>query len=141
MKDGCMKFLIVDDNTLLLEGIKNMVRNYTPPGNSSEIFTGRSSAEALEKYEQNKPIDFALLDISLGEGPTGLELARLFREDDRGIRICMITSYDLPEYREAAREIAGEDAGFIPKDRMFELLGTYLRDEIGKVRSATADTA
>jgi DNA-binding NarL/FixJ family response regulator len=47
--------------------------------------------------------DLIFVDIRL-PGENGLELTRKIRGRDRSVPIIILTSYDLPEYREAAKE-------------------------------------
>jgi DNA-binding NarL/FixJ family response regulator len=54
-----------------------------------------TSAEAVTSFEKNKP-DAVLLDLDLGYGPTGLDLARAFRIRNPNIGLVMLTTYSDP---------------------------------------------
>jgi YesN/AraC family two-component response regulator len=56
--------------------------------------------EALVKVESLLP-HLVFMDIKL-PGANGLEITRKIKEDYTAIKIIIITSYDFPEYREAA---------------------------------------
>lgn len=58
------------------------------------IDTGEPSA-ALEAAGRLRP-HVAVLDLHLGAGPTGVELAHALRKVDRGIGIVVLTSFDDP---------------------------------------------
>jgi len=58
--------------------------------------------EILQKIDLRRP-DLIFMDIKL-PGESGLELTRKIKTDHPTIIIIILTSYDLPEYREAARE-------------------------------------
>jgi len=54
-----------------------------------------TSAEAVSSFEKHKP-DAVLLDLDLGYGPTGLDLARAFRLRNPNIGLVMLTTYADP---------------------------------------------
>jgi YesN/AraC family two-component response regulator len=56
--------------------------------------------EALVKVESLLP-HLVFMDIKL-PGANGLEITRKIKEDYTAIKIIILTSYDFPEYREAA---------------------------------------
>jgi DNA-binding NarL/FixJ family response regulator len=66
---------------------------------------------ALEKVISFLP-HLVFMDIRL-PGQNGLELTRKIKTSHPNIAIIILTDYDLPEYREAAR--SGGADGFIPK--------------------------
>lgn len=54
-----------------------------------------TTAEAVNSFEINKP-NVVLLDLDLGYGPTGLDLARAFRIRNPNIGLVMLTTYSDP---------------------------------------------
>lgn len=54
-----------------------------------------SAAEAVELSKTQKP-EVALLDLHLGVGPTGIDVAHAFRRRDPSIGIIFLTSYEDP---------------------------------------------
>ena len=54
-----------------------------------------TSAEAVTSFEKHNP-DAVLLDLDLGYGPTGLDLARAFRLRNPNIGLVMLTTYSDP---------------------------------------------
>jgi YesN/AraC family two-component response regulator len=65
------------------------------------IEEAREGKEALEKVHAFEP-DLIFMDIKL-PGESGLELSRRIRHFNPEVKIIILTSYDFPEYREAAR--------------------------------------
>jgi CheY-like chemotaxis protein len=57
--------------------------------------------EALEKVHDFDP-DLIFMDIKL-PGESGLQVSRRIRHFNPEVKIIILTSYDFPEYREAAR--------------------------------------
>ena len=72
----------------------------------------RDGREALNEVSVFDP-DLIFMDIKL-PGENGLELTRKIRASNSEVKIIILTSHDLPEYREAARE-GGADY-FLTKD-------------------------
>jgi len=75
--------------------------------------------DALDKMETLSP-DLVFMDIKL-PGQNGLEVTREIKARYPGTTVIILTSYDLPEYREAAKN-CGADY-FLSK-------GSSIREEI-----------
>ena len=95
-----VKMLIVEDNQLFLSTLRESLGHRFP---ALEIDAAESLAEALLKLRACPP-DLALLDLRLPDG-SGLELAATLLRDWPGLPVAICTSYDLPEYRDAADRI------------------------------------
>lgn len=54
-----------------------------------------SAAEAMEVLQRDQP-DVAVVDLHLGEGPTGLDLARILHRRFPQTRVVVLTSYEDP---------------------------------------------
>ena len=54
-----------------------------------------SVAEAMS-LSADTPVDIAVLDLNLGEGPTGIDLARALRREHPDIGIVMLSTYEEP---------------------------------------------
>lgn len=66
----------------------------------AQVSQAQSEGEALHKVQTLRP-DLVFIDIRLpGEG--GLSLTQRVKTACDGIEVVVITSYDLPEYRDAA---------------------------------------
>jgi two-component system response regulator YesN len=70
--------------------------------------------EALRKVDMFFP-DLIFMDIQL-PGENGLLLTQKIKKDHPKIIICILTSYDLPEYREVALQCGA--TCFITKDSL-----------------------
>ena len=91
------KTLIVDDSTSFRQLLKGILSAQFP---SIEITEAGEGREALDKIDSSCP-DLIFMDIRL-PGENGLELTKRIRANCPDITIIILTSYDLPEYREAA---------------------------------------
>ena len=93
------KMLIVEDNKSFRQELKYLVASRFPHLNIEEALDEK---EALEKISSSLP-DFIFMDINLG-GESGLELTSKIKRTYSDIVIIIISSYDLPEYRNAAKQ-------------------------------------
>jgi DNA-binding NarL/FixJ family response regulator len=94
-----LKVLIVDDSASFRGSLRDLLCQQLPRVLVVEAADGR---EALEQVGRNTP-DLAFIDIELSTG-SGLDLTRNIRTRHPDMPIAIITNYDLPEYRVAARE-------------------------------------
>lgn len=77
-----------------------------------EIVEAGDGVEAFQKIEFHPP-DLIFMDVRL-PGENGLELTRKIKADHPGIIVIILTSYESPEYREAAKRNKADY--FFPKD-------------------------
>jgi two-component system response regulator YesN len=101
-----LKVLIVEDNASFRSSLRELLCQQVPRVLVVEASDGR---EALELFQRNAP-DLAFIDIELGT-ESGLDLTRTIRRQHLDMPIAIITNYELPEYRVAARE-AGANSFF-----------------------------
>ena len=89
--------LIVDDSASFRELLYGILSSRFP---SIVIEEAGNGAEALERIESLRP-DLIFMDIRL-PGDNGLELTKKIKAKYPRLIVVILTSYDLPEYREAA---------------------------------------
>jgi DNA-binding NarL/FixJ family response regulator len=89
--------LIVEDNAIFRGSLKQILASRFPTMSIHEAADGH---EALRKVDEIVP-DLIFMDIRL-PGTNGLELTRNIKRDNREVVVVILTSYDLPEYRDAA---------------------------------------
>jgi DNA-binding NarL/FixJ family response regulator len=109
------KILIVDDNTLFRKTLKECLLTQVP---SLIILEAKDGEEALHTISTFFP-DFIFMDIMLPKR-NGLELTDLIKKEFPDIIIVILTSYDLPEYREAALHSKADH--YAPKDSFMPLV-------------------
>jgi CheY-like chemotaxis protein len=93
------RVLIVEDSSIYRNLLKETLLSRFP---SMEIIEATNGQQALQKISSTCP-DFIFMDIKL-PGENGLELTRRIKADSPQMIIIILTSYDLPEYREAASQ-------------------------------------
>ncbi|HMK76646.1 MAG TPA: response regulator transcription factor [Thermodesulfobacteriota bacterium] len=102
-----LRVLIVEDNRIFREALKKRLDDHFPSIVVEEVSNGD---EALQKINTASP-GLIFMDIRL-PGVNGLHLTKEIKKNFPGIGIAILTDYDLPEYREAARQF-GADRFFV----------------------------
>lgn len=123
-----LNILIVEDELLIAEMLKEMLQDL----GHSVVANARSFAEATAFLKQYPSINFAFLDINLGKGKTGLDVAHEIRTTQT-FPFVFLTSYSDKKTIQEAIEFKPE--GYLIKPfSQAELLATL---EIVKARKMT----
>lgn len=101
--------LLVEDSPGFRATLHDLIQEHFP---AMEIMEAGSGEEALTVSASYRP-DLVLMDIKL-PGENGLVLARKLKEADAAVKVFILTSHDLPEYRDAA--LANGASGFLCKE-------------------------
>jgi DNA-binding NarL/FixJ family response regulator len=102
-----LRVLIVEDNKIFREALKKRLDDNFQ---SIVVEEAASSEEALQQIDRGS-LHLIFMDIRL-PGMNGLQLTQKVKKDSPDIRIAILTDYDLPEYREAAKQF-GADSFFV----------------------------
>ncbi len=94
-----LRTLIVEDNVQFRQSFREILENQFP---GMVIFEASDGKEAFETIAASQP-QLVFMDIRL-PGENGLELTKKIKTEDPRIVVIVLTSYDLPEYREVAKE-------------------------------------
>lgn len=86
-----VRVAVIEDDALMRLSLVSALRNR---GFDVSIDCGTAS-DAIELSEQNR-FDVALIDLHLGPGPTGIDVARHYRRSNLGVGIVFLTSYEDP---------------------------------------------
>ena len=128
------KVLIVEDDALLAEMVKNSLQE---AGFSVE--TAPSTARARKLVEAFDP-DLVLLDLALGDGPSGVHLAHSLNDTRPDIAILVLTKYsDAKSISSQALELP-DSVGFLRKQlvakpsQLVEAIEQVLADRSHEVR-------
>ncbi len=124
-----IRILLVDDHVLFAKSLQIALEE-------SGVGSLRTTQQIdrLDELLAGEPADVVLLDINLGKtcDIDGLQLARRLLGEHPGLKIVMLTGYDLPVYRHEARKIGV--SGFLDKSvSPDELVLALRRVERGKV--------
>ena len=110
-RESHLKVLIVEDNHSFRQFLKENLYSRFP---SLEIFEAADGKEALQIVEAVS-LNLIFMDIQL-PGENGLSLTQKIKARYPHLMIVVVTTYDIPEYREAAFQYGANR--FIPKDSL-----------------------
>jgi len=102
------KTLIVEDSVTFRQMLKESLYSQFPTMEIEEAPDGRDLFKKIDSFHPK----IVFMDIRL-PGENGLELTKKIKTNYPDITVVIVTSYDLPEYREAARESMADY--FVPK--------------------------
>ncbi len=106
-----LKILIVEDNESFRQVLKENLHSGFP---SVETFEAADGEKALQIVEAELP-NLIFMDIQL-PGENGLSLTQKIKARYPEITVVIITTYNIPEYREAAFRYGANR--FLPKDSL-----------------------
>jgi len=102
------KTLIVEDNVTFRQMLKESLCSQFPTMEIEEEPDGRDLLNKIDSFHPK----IIFMDIRL-PGENGLELTKKIKKNYPDITVIILTSYDLPEYRQAARDSMADY--FVPK--------------------------
>jgi DNA-binding NarL/FixJ family response regulator len=116
-----LRTLIVEDGIPFRKVMKSELLSQFP---SMEVIEAGSGEEALKRLGSH-PVDLVFMDIGL-PGQSGLEATKRIKADYPDTTVTILTSYKLPEYKEAAIRCGA--SCFIGKDSFkWEEIFTLIR--------------
>ena len=83
-----IKVLLVDDHPVVIEGLRKVLAN---TADIDVVGEANNAAEALREAKSRKP-DVILLDLRM-PGASGIQVARLLREEHSTSAVIILTSY------------------------------------------------
>jgi len=108
-----LQFLIVDDHSIVRNGLKQILTG-TFPG--ADVFEAGDAKQALECATKKK-LDVVLLDISM-PGQSGLEVLKQIKDLQPHARVLVLTMH--PEDQYAVRVLKAGASGYLTKDTASE---------------------
>ncbi|MEW6439771.1 MAG: response regulator transcription factor [bacterium] len=102
------RVVIADDHAVFRNSLRDLLMSHRQDLTIEEAADGPNVLDIIE----NAPTDLVFMDIRM-PGENGLLVTRRIKARHPKLPVIILTSYDLPEYREAARQ-AGAD-GFLTK--------------------------
>jgi DNA-binding NarL/FixJ family response regulator len=111
-----IKTLIVEDNDTFRQTLRNLLSGHFPGMHFEEARDGRETFSKIEDFQPN----LIFMDIEL-PGESGLEVTQKIRASGYEVVIIILTSHDMPAYREASKQCGANH---------FVLKGSSSADEI-----------
>lgn len=116
--------LLVDDSDVFRESLRRLLTKHFPSMRIDEATTAEQALRQPGAHE------LVFMDIRLPDA-NGLDLTRRLKAEHPATAVCVVTQYDVPEYREAANRSGAN--GFLLKDGLTE------EALIGMVRSVLSE--
>ena len=117
---GNIRIMIVDDHTVVRDGLSSMLRRQGEFLIAGEV---RNGAEAVERYGEIRP-DVVLMDLRMPE-MDGVEAMRRIKEEDPDAKFIVLTTFDTDEYIFDAIDAGAK--GYLLKDASREELFQAVR--------------
>ena len=106
-----LRLMLVEDHIVFRNFIKDILLAEYPSMEVLEVGSGEEAAKRLSVFSP----DLIFMDINL-PGESGLQTTKKIKQDRQDIAIVILTSYDIPEHREAAIRYGAN--GFIAKSSL-----------------------
>ena len=116
-----MKLLIVDDHSVLREGLAALLKLLGP---DILVLQSRNAEEGLAALSSNPDLDVIVLDL-LMPGTNGLEALSLFRKQRPDIPIVVLSSSEEP--KDVRSALAAGALGYVPKSANHHVLLSAIR--------------
>lgn len=129
-----MRALVVEDDAFTRT---MLVSTLAQAGVMVVLETG-SAADAVQQAPTLRPM-VAILDLHLGVGPTGIDVAHALRRNDPTIGIVFLTSYSDPRLLNANLPPMPGNSQYLTKESVIELdvLLSAIRDSLSKSSAST----
>lgn len=129
-----LEIVSCDDEIASLQQIEKCVASVMPKlATEYEFFHYQDSfslLERIEKHNQEEQVDIVLLDIDM-PGMSGLDVAKIIRDDDKDIILIFITAHE--EYVYSSFQYA--PFRYVRKEFLKEELPLALRDAVAKLET------
>jgi DNA-binding NarL/FixJ family response regulator len=112
--------LVVDDDARFRRSVREVLASEP---DIEVVGEAASGPEAILKARELKP-DLVLMDVRM-PGMNGVSATRQIKGEMPGVKIIILTIFDLPEYREAA--MAGGASGYVVKKSLLKELLPAIR--------------
>jgi len=134
------RLLVVEDEPLMASLLASAL---TSAGFNVDV--AKDVLEAREAVRNFDP-DCVLLDISLGDGPSGLDLAHVLDRQRPDIALVVLTKYPDPRTAGVETSMIPANCGFLRKDRvrdtnyLLESIESALADRGGEIRNDAGES-
>lgn len=111
MNENSIKVVIVDDHPVVRKGIESFIED---EDDISIVGEAANTVDAVGVIETVRP-DVAVVDISLDDSSSGLDLLKILRERFPEIRVLVLSMYDEMIYAERALNLGAK--GYLQKNK------------------------
>jgi DNA-binding NarL/FixJ family response regulator len=123
-----IKLMIVEDNKIVSEGLSELLSEETGISVVAEAADGHS---AIQQLQQDLLIDVMLVDWNM-PNMSGIELTRLVKAQNPGIKVVILTMHSKDDYKTQALDAGA--AAYILKDLEIEEIAGIIRKVAANAR-------
>ena len=116
MKMKAPSVILVDDDQFVLTALKHALK-----GLNIQVVGTTSSASGALSISKRMPIDVAVLDLDLGPGASGIDVAYALRKVLPAIGLVFLTSYTDPRVSDPLSRDLPKGAIFLTKSKLSEI--------------------
>ena len=110
-----LKVLLVEDETLVSSLLASTLSSA-----GFDVAESSNSSEAVKTCKSFDP-DVALIDVDLGQGPSGIDVAHRLRMENETIGILFLTNISVGYMRNLVNSFDRGPYGYLPKDSITQL--------------------
>lgn len=118
--DESLRLLLVDDHTIVREGLKRILEANCSNWTAAEASSGFQALDCLRR----QPMDIVIADLSM-PGMNGLELIRRIKSEFPGVSVLVLSMHAEEQY--ALRSFKAGASGYVTKDSAAEELAAAVR--------------
>ena len=128
-----LRVLLVEDNAFTRSTVAASLE-----GEGIDVVAAVGSAREAVDAARRSPFDCAVIDLNLGPGPTGLDLAHGLRKARPGLPLVILTSYEDPRLLAGSQRPVPDGAVYVVKNdvRSTDELRTHIERACGVGDSA-----
>ena len=119
MTKNDINVLLVDDHTILMDGLETLIGLRTQDDVKISIIAKATSGEEAVKVAARKVPDVVLMDVKM-DGIDGIQAAEQIKQQNAAIKIIILSNYTDKKY--VARALAAGVEGYLLKDVPFDSL-------------------
>jgi DNA-binding NarL/FixJ family response regulator len=116
-----MKLIIADDSALMRDRIKNQVKGFSQVTIVGEAANGKIAMEMIMEFDP----DLVCLDLHMSE-MGGMEVLKKIKEAKMKAKVCILTNYSYPQYRERCLSLGADY--FLSKSDDFEKISFVINN-------------
>ncbi len=129
-----IRVLVVDDNA----GFRRRIKEFLASKPDIKVVGEAADGEQAVLKTRDLQPDVVLMDVRM-PGTNGLDATRQLKNEMPGVKVIMLSRFDLEEYREAAR--ARGASGYVVKRSLIEELVPAIRQAVGEEPNITGGPA
>ncbi len=123
-----LRVMLIERNRVIREMLRENLQKYFPSIIITDAVNGKGALSSIQEVSPH----LIFISLQLPE-MSGLELIQKIKKDFPNIQIAILTSYDMPEYRQAVLQ-AGADRFFVKEAFAWEEAKSFIQSILFRKR-------